>query len=757
MTMKNWMLYLLFLSSPLVSKSCGWWPTGEDLRYSLFSAHLGSMPDAYPLFYSTAYFNDYMVDAYSGPTENLNEWHAYFDQEVDKSEIDQLIYSFPIDKLSPEMQKNKLIRHFKSGKHLEASAYLIFAKTIENELNWSPWKDEELDVRKLEQLIAYGENKIGQTKDAYLKLRYAYQIVVMSYYMNDRDKVVYYHNNFVQSSNQNSVIKSWSAFYVANQTSGHVNRLYELSKIFNTSKSKSKYIYNAFSHDPEEFKAVLNKCKTDEERAVVLSIQAFKNPGKSLNQLKAIVELDASSELIDLLLIREINKMEDWYYSDYYSSYGSGIEQNCWECEAFKFIGETNFETNKTYLKSVLNFAQEVTVKESSLNRPLWFTSMAYMSNMLDDKLATEKYTNLAKANLPSSKIKGQLFLIDLLVLVKYENEWNEEFQRELMNQLTEVENYKNDIYRFDRMKAELLLTISRKYLEKDEVVLAALFESKVGNEFTEHHNYWDDAPGYKAFDLLNENADSKDMDELFELWNSPNKTELETYLLADLIPYKWKFTDLWATQYFREDNLEKALEIYETVPDSVWQVSNTELHYYYKEELSYDPFETNIYGRSYDQKDEKTYTKPEFVKELLRLKKSVKEGNKNSARNALLLGNAYYNITEEGNSYYYTEYWKTGHRESMNRDQSNYKFPHQALKYYKMAESYADNKSYAAFCHRMQLKCEYEISFEKLEWKEAEKRNEYNWKDFMRKYPNDAPKLLGCDHLIFYSNAWKN
>jgi len=756
--MKNWMLYILFLSSPLVSRSCGWWPNGEQLRFSLFSSHLADVPDSSPLFYSTHYFNGYAVDAYSGPTENLNEWYNYFGQTVERSEIDQLIYSYPIGKPAVGIEQNGLMIHFKTGKHLEASDYIIFAKTVEQAILWDRWSKKGIDVDKVEGLIVYGENKMNQTSDQYLKLRYAYQLVVMSYYLNEADQASHYHNTYVMTSSQKSVIKSWSAFYIANNTSGHINRLYELSKIFNNCKSKSKFIYNKFSKDQKEYDAVLNLCQNDEEKAVVLSIQAFKNPGKALNQIKRIVDLDPSSELIDLLLIREINKMEDWYYSDYYSTYGSGIGQHCWECEAFKFIEEKNFNTNKTYLKDVLNYAKSVTVSEQKINRPLWFTSMSYMSNMLDDEKSTLKYSNLAKGNNPNSKIKGQLFMIDLLALVKYNDEWNEEFQTELMNHLIEVDDYKEEVYRYDRFKSELMMTISRRYLEKGEVVLAALFESKVkGTDIVERHNYWDRTPGYQAFDLLNENADSEDLDELFALWNKENKTVLEKFLLADLKPFKWRLTDLWATQYFREDKLAKALEIYETIPDSVWQVHNHDLHYYYKNELENDPFETNIYGRFYNEPSENTFTKPEFVKEILRLKKLIKDDDKDKARHAFLLGNAYYNMTVNGNSYYYTEYSWGGYRDEMNRNQTNYNYPHRALEFYKLAESFAPNKAYGAMCHRMQLKCMYEIAHENMEWKEAEKQNEKDWNAFLTKYPNHAPKLFNCDHILYYTSAWKN
>ncbi len=756
MIMKNWMLYILFLSSPLVSRSCGWWPTGEELRFSLFSSHLADVPDASPLFYSTQYFNDYEADAYLGPTENLNEWYDYFGQSVKQSEIDELIYSYPIGKPAVGIEQNGLMIHFKSGKHLEASDYIIFAKTVEQAIYRDHWSKKEIDIEKVESLIVYGENKMNQTTEQYLKLRYAYQLVVMSYYLNDSYKAAYYHKNFVMTSPEKSVIKSWSAFYLANQTPGRINRLYELSKVFNECKSKTKYIYNVFGNEAAEFEKVLELCENDKERAVVLGIQAFKNPGKSLFQIRNIIRLDPSSELVDLLLIREINKMEDWYYSDYYSSYGSGIGQNCWECEAFEFIREVNFATDKAYLKTFLKYAEEITVKEKELNRPLWFTSMSYMSNMLDDEKKTVKYSNLAKGNNPSNKIKGQIFMNDLMTLVRYSEEWDEQFQTELMNQLLEVSEYKDEIYRFDRFKSELMLAISRRYLEKGEVVLAALFESKVENEVTERHNYWDRNGGYQAFDLLNENANSKDLDELFELWNKEDKTVLESFLMSDLQPYKWRLTDLWATQYFREEKLEKALEIYETVPDSVWQVTNGELHYYYKGELENDPFETNIYGRFYNEPSEVTYTKPEFVAEILRLKKLIKANDKDKARHAFLLGNAYYNMTVNGNSYYYTEYSWGGYRKEMNRNQTNYNYPHRALEYYKMAESFATNKAYAAMCHRMKLKCMSEIAHENLDWKEAEKQNEKDWEAFLVKYPNHAPKLFNCDHLLYYTSAWK-
>ena len=133
-------------------------------------------------------------------------------------------------------------------------------------------------------------------------------------------------------------------------------------------------------------------------------------------------------------------------------------------------------------------------------------------------------------------------------------------------------------------------------------------------------------------------------MDEFFALWRKKDKTNMEKWLFEGMEDWKWRYTDLWGTTYFRAGNLEKALEIYETIPDSVWKVDNYELHYHYAQELDANPFDTRFSRTGFNDDRSVTYTKPEFIKEILRLKKSLKEGkSENRAYDYMLLGNAYF------------------------------------------------------------------------------------------------------------------
>jgi len=484
---------------------------------------------------------------------------------------------------------------------------------------------------------------------------------------------------------------------------------------------------------------------------------AFKNPARAKDQIVEIAELNPNSELLDLLLIREINKIEDWYFTDRYTSYGTGITSECYECEQFKFIDEKNFLSDKKYLKKFMLEVEDIVAKPGIENRGLWFTSLAYMAYMLDDNEATKKYGRLGTTHAKSDEIDGQLEVINLMNDVKHSQSWDLNFQTILMDQIKEIDLYKNDIYRYDHFRGQMMLAISRKFLDEGNVVIAALFESKVSGNVIEPYMSWWDQRGYQAFDLLNENATSKDLDELFDLWDKKDKTELEEFLFSDMEPFRWRITDLWATQYLREDKLNQANLIYNMIPDSVWQVHNSDLHYYYAQELDADPFESSFYGSSYWQISKDRYTKPEFVKEIIRLKKLIKGPVKDKAYYALLLGNAYYNMTHSGNSYYYTEYsWSSYGNDDFKRNNDYYYNAERAKEYYELAESVAPNKEFAAFCHRMQIKCIQTSYYDYEDYKKKKSLVEKEWEVFAQLYPEHSKFLTNCDKFEYYSNAWQ-
>jgi hypothetical protein len=384
------------------------------------------------------------------------------------------------------------------------------------------------------------------------------------------------------------------------------------------------------------------------------------------------------------------------------------------------------------------------------------------MAFMADDEQETKKYLAIANQLDVNRTIKGQLKTIEVLSLVKFEDKWDENFQDALLAQIDGIKTFQKDLYGYERFFGQLMMSISRKYMDDGNMVLAALFEAQVCGDTHEEYHSWSSRQ-YQGFDLLNENANSKDMDAFFAGWNNPNKSALEIYLYSDLEGFKWRYTDLWGTTYLREDKLEKALEIYETIPDSVWEVTNHEFHYYYKQELNANPFETRYYTSAFSEDRSVSYTKPEFVRELIRLKKEAASNPKNRAYNYMLIGNAYYNMTYSGNSWYYTEYERSANETSSysNRkwnytnsgQNSDYITGDRAKKYYQLAEEASKDREFAAFCHRLQYKClQLKTTFR------AEENARTKFQDqFKDKYPKDYLDLESCDRFDYYFSKWKD
>src|SRR5690606_13273908 len=102
-----------------------------------------------------------------------------------------------IDSRESDIENNALIKHLKGGGHPEAAEYLFFSIQLEEYLQVDAWGEKEMDIKGIESSVKFAEEKIKSVKDEHIRLRYAYQLVVMNYYLNNMDQVAYYYLNHV--------------------------------------------------------------------------------------------------------------------------------------------------------------------------------------------------------------------------------------------------------------------------------------------------------------------------------------------------------------------------------------------------------------------------------------------------------------------------------------------------------------------------------------------------------------------------------
>ena len=137
-------------------------------------------------------------------------------------------------------------------------------------------------------------------------------IIFLKYFLS----ITNYKNNPLQSILQPLCLGlKAGALYHTNKKS---EAAYLFSKVFDatTAKRVSNYISFNWSIDKEADKnQYLSWCKTDHEKAVMFALFALGNPNNELQTLKEIFSRDPSSEQLEILSIREINKLEENIFS----------------------------------------------------------------------------------------------------------------------------------------------------------------------------------------------------------------------------------------------------------------------------------------------------------------------------------------------------------------------------------------------------------------------------------------------------------
>ena len=139
----------------------------------------------------------------------------------------------------------------------------------------------------------------------------------------------------------------------------------------------------------------------------------------------------------------------------------------------------------------------------------------------------------------------------------------------------------------------------------------------------------------------------------------------------------------------------------------------------------------------------------------MIESKSDLKNKKGNVAHTAFLLGNAYYNMSERGNSPYYVEYDMYRRISKQGRKRDSFYDLSKAIKYYKIAEKHAKNDAFDAFCYRVIIKCDNQ-SYNNESYYFNKSVELDQWKKFHKKYPKHAEKLKGCVHFEYYSTSWK-
>jgi hypothetical protein len=761
--MKKLTVSILLLLSSINIFGCGYSPYGEDIRYCLFRPDYFSF-GAYQSFYYNAnqwgYENYYQTNKPSFYESNILDWYNYTQKKLPVSEIEMFNYHLKLTDIHPN-SGNKFLDYLYKNKKEKIIRYLIFSKKCEdfNTLQETDvWEREgKADKAKSEKFYAELYNAYKNEDNAYLKRKYAFQCIRFSFYTNDANSINTIFDETFKNGKQD-YLYFWSLYFTC--FSSPDNHDVKVARLFAYSPEKAQACYHYFN-DHFVLKEALARAKTKSDVANIYAFASAQKTDKNLGYLKIIYQNNPNMRMLDFMLLREINKVEDWIYTPYYSNYlPSILELNYyWSDTQDKVTTEIlrqRSETDRLYAQEMLDFVNSVDFNK--VNNPvLWKASqiqLLFMTRKFEECL--KKIEDFKKSH-SEERVFAQVEQIKALCLTA-----NQAYGKAI------VKDEVKPLFLKYRDNSRFVFALGRELEFLGNLPDGMAMISSI-NKGDRYDNYREGSEGvewkgnrlkttdnmssfYEYFDYLDFVYSAKELQVVLNKVNTKMDDEFESTLYQYLRKDKNYLADLLGTKYLRENYIDSALKTFRSLPKKYWDDNyNPWERDRYDEQFNFDenPFYSFKYTEDFIPHREKfIVNKLSITQHLVTYLK--KAGNPKTADRDyyyFLVANCFLNMGDSGNSWMMRRYTSNGswgfndsYYDESYIDEREYRTNKMARYYYDMAYKEAKTDKFKALCVRM------------IDFAESGYPNDFG--KLKKAYPDYYSDLSNCVSLDSYFNA---
>lgn len=746
--MQKLIIYIvLLLSSFNKTISCGYSPYGEDVRYCLFQPSMFNYSVYNPFNYNASLWGfDFSSDS-EFVQSNILDWYNYTNKKVSIYAIEEFNNVLKGSDINPN-SNNEFVKYLFESKKYEAIAYLKMAKQCEvvNSLNVEdPWERNQTGINDARKSFLYKITRISkEQKNEYFKRKYVFLAIRLAYYSGEFELIESLFNSTFNSK-QKDFLYYWSLFF----NSFAKNDKSFMMDAANLMAYCPEKIYASYYFHHQDFKIeeALPFAKSKEEVANLYAYASVQRLDKNLDYLKIIYENNPNSKILSFLLLREINKLEDWIYTPYYTNYNPSTD--FWVSNTTTQTLRLRSEKDRLYAKEILIFLKSIDLNKTE-NPKLWKAAMIQLEFMCRDFSNCLYSIELFKNQLDKDELLfDQIEMIKALAITANQDFGNAIIKPEIQSIVLKNKNNSRFIFALGR-------ELEFKGNLPDGIALMASLD-KISNEVEWQGNRSITSGNldefYTYFDYLDFVYSADDLKLVIDRLKKPITTNFDNNLYDVLIQDKQRLLDLLGTKYIREDKLESALFIFKSMDKKYW-------------DDNYNPWEKGNYGEyfSFDQNPFYTFKNTnQFIspREKFQVNKLtvtdhlvryIKIANNPKTKNRdyyyFIIANCYHNMSQYGHSWMLRRfksysYYGFGDSEYKNEsyiDEYEYRSNKKAIHYYTLAFNHAKTDKFKALCLRM-------MDF-------AEHQTFSSSKRVSRTYPQFAKQLSGCENLESFFKA---
>gem|GEM_PF-443580 len=709
-----------------------------DYYYSFFRNDMAGSPAYRPFYYTgwIKYYDEYYWEEDEHreklPDYNIAEWLGYTGKGISESDAAGFIYKFGYNdlkslyyhieqakplKIPDSVAANSMTKWFLEKKDLEALGYLMYAKQCEpNAVQESSWELPQRDAAHMDKMIKNGLQLHKAAKQDFFRWRYAYQVIRMAFYKEDYVRTHELYKELVGGNKAGNIMYYRCLGFEAGAyyRQGDYNRAaYLYSLVFDGSEELKRSVYISYdwcfaSHENErqaDKKQVEQYCTDDHQRAVLCIMDALHEYEDALPLIKKAYALDPDVPGLDVVMTREINKLESRYFDPVLrrkSGFNNApyfYDSKRYDADAYRSEERANeLQRQQQLLNNLLAFADKAAAEQKSKYKAFWSLSAAYLCFIKGEWKNCESRLAAAEKSNPTDKEKDMLHIERLLLQVCRDGKINDKTEAAILPSLQWLEQRAATRSYFNRAYRNLLLSVlPNTYILQQDTLKAVLCIARgtIGTNGTKL-----------------EPAFFSELDQV----STDNIITLKTFIgkqgsgkpfdkwLTGAGPFRdGALDDYIGARYIRQHDFAKALVVLKTIPDSI--ANNYAL---------LDPFTDRVKDtQEPKEEDLPVYTRHAFSLEMQRLKD---RGEKASAEELYKYATGLYSMTYYGLSWNAGIYYRSGNdqlgyfdsdaRQALLPEYRDYYSCEEALRYYQLAFDKSNDQEFKARCLYMMAKC---------------------------------------------------
>ncbi len=657
------------------AKACGYNLVGEDYRVALFNPYIIG-DDYQPFFFSSEYLHNYQnAQAGIDRKRNCQDWADELGGNVQWADMLEILYNSSLDDwlIAAQNLNDNPWQHQPAWRALrqrpELVEYIIWAKkhevpaahTSRKMLSWREvfqyWRSEASSPPNdtLAALQTSAEEALqSAAPSSFLARRYAYQLLLMARYRDDETAFNQYFNTYFR--NQEDALADWAHFHKIHFLVKDPIQQYILAaRSFTRCPEKALPIYLLNRDLPKPSDASIPKAFL----ADAYAFEALKNYGYTQEQLSRLKQYNPQHSLLPLLLIREVNKLENWLLTDKITAQGTLVPSTPapeWDYDSMSWkeyeatrrtLYKQNLQKDLAYLKRFRQFVDglQASNNKQGLDKTTLQLIRAQLAMLDQDSRAALKLTEgLEKLSGPKGT---QAAIIQYMALLSEADLQQADTKARILELLCRIDPELAHTQGPKNTFPALLRLTSQAFEAQGDTATAFFFhlhslDLPYSDEYASQY--------YRQIDYLDRDLSPTVFQQILQLVEGEAPTTpFNSYLLSTTLPSRSAIRDVAGTVALRANRLETAQQYFESIPSSWYQEA-----YAFSYHLTNDPLLPRF---SKKQNAPSLVPKAEVVKQLIALEKAAQGTGKNAAQACLQLAEAWFNMSNFGSAWMMLSY----------------------------------------------------------------------------------------------------